>query len=74
LLPDLRLFGFNGLVVASRRKTGARTFPQRRTCSGDRRCWRVFGAEVVVVVGADVVASAGEPLGASYLVALLVWR
>jgi hypothetical protein len=26
LLPDLRLFGFNGLVVAPRRKTGARTF------------------------------------------------
>jgi hypothetical protein len=32
LLPDLRLFGFNGLVVAPRRKMGARTFPQRRTC------------------------------------------
>jgi hypothetical protein len=27
LLPDLRLFGFNGLIVAPRRKTGARTFP-----------------------------------------------
>jgi hypothetical protein len=31
LPPDLRLFGFNGLVVAPRRKTGARTFSQRRT-------------------------------------------
>jgi hypothetical protein len=27
-----RLFGFNGLVVAPRRKTGARTFSQWRTC------------------------------------------
>jgi hypothetical protein len=34
--------------------------------------WRVIGVEAVVVVGADVVASAGEPLGASYPVALLV--
>jgi hypothetical protein len=32
LPPDPRLFGFNGLVVAPRRETGARTFPQRRTC------------------------------------------
>jgi hypothetical protein len=32
LPPDLRLFGFNGLVVAPRRKTGARTLSQRRTC------------------------------------------
>jgi hypothetical protein len=32
LLPDLRLYGFNGLVVAPRRETGARTFPQQRTC------------------------------------------
>jgi hypothetical protein len=30
--PDLRLFGFNGLVVAPRGQTGVRTFPQRRTC------------------------------------------
>jgi hypothetical protein len=35
--------------------------------------WRVVGAEAVVAVDADVVASAGEPLGASYPVALLVW-
>jgi hypothetical protein len=28
--------------------------------------WRVVGAEAAVAVGADVVASAGEPLGASY--------
>jgi hypothetical protein len=32
LPPDLWLFGFNGLVVAPRRKTGARTLSQRRTC------------------------------------------
>jgi hypothetical protein len=32
LLPDLRLFGFNGLIVAPRRKTGARTLSQRHTC------------------------------------------
>jgi hypothetical protein len=29
---SLQLFGFNGLVVAPRRKTGARTFSQWRTC------------------------------------------
>jgi hypothetical protein len=34
----------------------------------------VVGAEVVVVVDAEVVASAGEPLRASYPAALLVWR
>jgi hypothetical protein len=28
--------------------------------------WRVVGAEVAATVGAYVVASAGEPLGASY--------
>jgi hypothetical protein len=28
--------------------------------------WRVIGAEVATAVGADVVTSAGEPLGASY--------
>jgi hypothetical protein len=32
LPPGLRLFGFNGLVVAPHRKTGARTFSQWRTC------------------------------------------
>jgi 3-hydroxyacyl-CoA dehydrogenase len=32
--------------------------------------WWVVGAEVAATVGADVVASAGEPLGASYLAAL----
>jgi hypothetical protein len=32
LLPSLQLFGFNGLVVAPHRKTGARTFSQWRTC------------------------------------------
>jgi hypothetical protein len=32
LPPDPRLFGFNGLVVAPRRKMGARTLSQRRTC------------------------------------------
>jgi hypothetical protein len=32
LSPGLRLFGFNGLVVAPCRKTGARTFSQWRTC------------------------------------------
>jgi hypothetical protein len=32
LPPDPRLFGFNDLVVAPRRKTGVRTFSQRRTC------------------------------------------
>jgi hypothetical protein len=37
-------------------------------------CWRVVGVEAAVAVGADVVAAAGEPLGASYLGALLVWR
>jgi hypothetical protein len=31
LSPGLRLFSFNGLVVALRRKTGARTFSQWRT-------------------------------------------
>jgi hypothetical protein len=74
LPPDLRLFGFNGLVVAPHRKTGARTFSQWRTCRGGRHCWRVVGAEAAVAVGADVVASTGEPLGASYPVALPVWR
>jgi hypothetical protein len=29
---SLQLFGFNGLIVAPRRKTGARTFSQWRTC------------------------------------------
>jgi hypothetical protein len=74
LPPSLQLFGFNGLVVAPRRKTGARTFSQWRTCRGDRHCWRVVGAEVAAAIGAEVVASAGEPLGASYHAALLVWR
>jgi hypothetical protein len=32
LPPGPRLFGFNGLVVAPRRKTGVRTLSQRRTC------------------------------------------
>jgi hypothetical protein len=32
LPPDLWIFGFNGLVVAPRRKTGARTLSQRCTC------------------------------------------
>jgi hypothetical protein len=32
LPPDLRLFGFNGLVVAPRRKTKTRTFLQWRMC------------------------------------------
>jgi hypothetical protein len=32
--------------------------------------WRVVGAEVAATVGADVVASAGELLGASYPAAL----
>jgi hypothetical protein len=32
LPPSLQLFGFNGLVVTPRRKTGARTFSQWRTC------------------------------------------
>ena len=32
LPPSLQLFGFNGLVVAPRRKTGARTLSHRRTC------------------------------------------
>jgi hypothetical protein len=74
LPPGPRLFGFNGLVVAPRRKTGARTFSQWRTCRGGRHCWRVVGAEAAVAVGADVVASTGEPLGASYPMALPVWR
>jgi hypothetical protein len=74
LPSDLRIFGFNGLVVAPHRKTGVRTFSQWRTSGGNRHCWRVVGAEVAVAVGADVVASAGEPLGASSPVTLLVWR
>jgi hypothetical protein len=41
---------------------------------GRRRRWRVVDAEVAAAVGAEVVAAAGEPLGASYHVALLVWR
>jgi hypothetical protein len=32
--------------------------------------WRVIDAEVAATVGADVVASASEPLGASYLTTL----
>jgi hypothetical protein len=32
--------------------------------------WRVVDAEVAATVGTDVVASAGEPLGASYPSAL----
>jgi hypothetical protein len=32
--------------------------------------WRVVGAEVAVIIGADVVASAGGPLEASYPAAL----
>jgi hypothetical protein len=32
LSPSLQLFGFNGLIVTPRRKTGARTFSQWRTC------------------------------------------
>jgi hypothetical protein len=32
LLPSPRLFGFNGLIVAPRRKTEARTFSQWRMC------------------------------------------
>jgi hypothetical protein len=32
LPPGLLLFGFNDLVVAPRRKTGARTFSPWRTC------------------------------------------
>jgi anti-sigma-K factor RskA len=71
---SLQLFGFNDLVVAPRRETRARAFSQWRTCWGYRHCWRVVGAEVAAAVGAGVVASAGEPLGASYPVALLVWR
>jgi hypothetical protein len=40
LLPDPRLFGFNGLAVTPRRKTGARTYSQQRSPRGDRCCWR----------------------------------
>jgi hypothetical protein len=51
-----------------------RSFLQRRTCWDDCCCWRVVGAEAAVAVGADAVASAGEPLGVCYPAALLVWR
>jgi hypothetical protein len=37
-----------------------------RTCRGGRRRWQVVGAEVAAAVSAEVVASASEPLGASY--------
>jgi hypothetical protein len=74
LPPGLRVFGFNGLVAAPCRKTGARTISQWCTCGGDCHCWRVIGAGVAAAVGVEVVASAGEPLGASYPAALPVWR
>jgi hypothetical protein len=41
---------------------------------GSRHRWRAVGAEVAAAIGVEVVASAGEPLGASYHAALLVWR
>jgi hypothetical protein len=69
---------YNSLALMAccrpRRETGARSFLQRRTCWDDCRCWRVIGAEAAVAVGADAVASAGEPLGVGYPTALLVWR
>ena len=36
--------------------------------------WCGVGGQVDAAVGAEVVASAGEPLGASYPAALPVWR
>jgi hypothetical protein len=33
---------------------------------GSHRRWRAVGVEVVAAIGAEVVAFAGEPLGASY--------
>jgi hypothetical protein len=67
-----RLFGFNGLVAAPRRKTGARTFSQWRMCQSSRHCWRVARSRGCCrcwcrggrcrrrSVDAEVVAAAGE--------------
>jgi hypothetical protein len=61
LPPDLRLFGFNGLVVAPYRKTGrgpirSSAHPEVIAATGE-----LLGAEVVVAAGAEVVAVAGDP-------------
>jgi hypothetical protein len=66
LLPDLRLFGFNGLVVAPVGRRGRGPFRSGVHAEVISAAWRVIGAEAAIAVGADVVASAGEPLGASY--------
>jgi hypothetical protein len=67
-----RLFGFNGLVVAPRRGTGARTYLQRRSPWGGRYCWRAARSRGHCrcwcrggrcrrrSVDAEVVAAAGE--------------
>jgi hypothetical protein len=66
LPPDLRLFGFNGLVVAPVGRWGRGPFRSGVHAEMIAAAWRVVGAEVVATVGADVVASAGGPLEASY--------
>jgi hypothetical protein len=53
----------DGLVLTP---VGGRRRGPLRTCRGGRRRWQVVGAEVAAVVGAMVVASTREPLGASY--------
>jgi hypothetical protein len=40
LPPDPRFFGFNGLAVTPHRRTGVRTYSQKRSPGGDRCCWR----------------------------------
>jgi hypothetical protein len=70
LPPDLRLFGFNGLVVAPIGTRGRGPFRSGVHAEMIAAAWRVVSAEVAATVGADVVASAGEPLGASFPAAL----
>jgi hypothetical protein len=70
LPPDLWLFGFNGLVVSPIGRMGRGPFRSGVHAEMIAAAWRVVGAEVAATAGADVVASAGEPPGASYPAAL----
>jgi hypothetical protein len=70
LPPDPWLFGFNSLVVAPVGRRGRGPFRSGVHAEMIAAAWRVVDAEVAATVGTDVVASAGEPLGASYPSAL----
>jgi hypothetical protein len=61
LPPSIQLFGFNGLVVAPRRKTGRGPFRSGAHAEMIAAAGEPLGVEVVVAAGVEVVAVAGDP-------------